>query len=124
MKRAGPPERRTPLRRSDPATIRAWQARSTRKAANNRRRSPAAQQAYDDAGRVVAARSGGACELGVSRHCTGRYEERHHIRRQADARKAGEPVDDSPNNLMASCGPCNLWVEQHPARARALGFLR
>jgi hypothetical protein len=42
----------------------------------------------------------------------------HHLRK----RSAGGALCD-PDNVMRSCDPCNVWVEDHPRLARDLGLV-
>lgn len=52
----------------------------------------------------------GHCELKLS-VCTGTVNEPHHVWPQREARALGVPVDDSFENLRASCSNCNAQVE-------------
>lgn len=59
----------------------------------------------------------GACEMKVTRLCTGVGVEAHHVLRRA------QHVDHSVENLRMACGFCHSWVHANPKRARELGFL-
>ena len=57
------------------------------------------------------------CEAQVVENCTGKSIEIHHRRKR-------NSKDDriNPDNFLATCRPCHLWVESHPKQAKELGL--
>lgn len=104
--------------RSDPVKARAWQRRGAVKAARKRagRRTAAERDAYEATWHARRSFAGGLCELKLST-CTQVATEPHHVYPQRSG------VDDSFENLRASCSSCNAAVESVGVKsAEALGL--
>jgi hypothetical protein len=70
-------------------------------------------------------RRNGRCELGpviVARdplhRCTRRAQGMHHLRKRSAAGRVRSRL-----NTRRACNPCNGWVEDNPALARAVGLV-
>jgi len=118
VKRGGPIQRRTPLRRIEPMPN---YSRPIRNKGLRRRseKGAAADATLAASKRIVRERSGGRCEAGpfAPEVCTGTADHVHHI----IPRSAGR--DDSPSNLLDLCAAHHAWVHAHPAEARLAGLL-
>lgn len=66
---------------------------------------------------ILMARSGGRCEAGVAKLCTGVGAHAHHIRRRSQSGA------NDPENLLWVCHFCHDWLHYNPEQARELGFL-
>lgn len=57
------------------------------------------------------------CEAHVAGTCTGLSKEIHH-------RRLRHSKDDriNPENFLATCRPCHLWITSHPKQAIELGL--
>lgn len=53
----------------------------------------------------------------ISPECTGRATDRHHVKKQSQC------GPDTRDNILYTCNPCNLWIEDHPDEARAAGLV-
>lgn len=118
MKRSGPPQRRTPLRRIEPMPnySRPIRTGSLRRRSKKGARADATLAASK---RIVHERSGGMCEAGpfAPDVCTGTADHVHHIIPRSSGR------DDSPSNLLHLCAAHHAWVHAHPAESRRAGLL-
>lgn len=104
--------KRTPLARSMPLK-RSGRVKPKR-ATPRRREAPRWDRAGWEAARVMlAARSGGACEI-CGTH-TGPFE-RHHRKRRRDG-------GDRLCNILYLCRRDHAWVTEHPAMARKYGWI-
>lgn len=66
--------------------------------------------------RAKVAHFGHVCQLHCSPNCRRRDEGLHHVRKRRG------PRDDTAENTLLSCNPCNEWVESNHAKARRLGL--
>lgn len=57
------------------------------------------------------------CEAHVATGCTGKSQEIHH-----KSRRNSKEDRISPENFLAICRPCHLWVSAHPKQAIELGL--
>lgn len=103
--------------RRDPEKARAWQRRSAQAWRRRKARDRFDAVAYEALRVQVYERAGGRCELRVSDHCDWWGDQVHHLFPQRKGRV------DTLANCRWSCHACNVWVENHPARARELGLL-
>lgn len=110
MRRGGPLERRTPLRRAANALARTPLAkRSTKQARRERLLAEASREAQN--------RANGLCEARWTPNCRVRGSQAHHVRRRSQG------GSDSPSNLLWVCSPCHDAIHEHPQHARDRGFL-
>jgi 5-methylcytosine-specific restriction endonuclease McrA len=118
VKRGGPIQRRTPLRRIEPMpnTTRPIRNKSLRRQS---KKGAAADRTLAASKRIVRERSGGMCEAGpfTAEVCTGTADHVHHVIPRSSGR------DDSPSNLLDLCHACHAWVHAHPAESRRAGLL-
>lgn len=124
MRRSGPLQRKTPLRRSpSPATGTAPERAAAKR---RRRQTKRATDAYYRAEKQARLESAGfRCEIRV--RCAGSVVgTTHHVKTRArDKRRdeMGRRVADRRTNLVAVCGPCHRHVHEHPEWAERVGWL-
>lgn len=108
--------KRSPIRRSDPATVLAWQRRSARRWRTKRSRTPRDARRWADMvhARMCAVR--GVCEA-QGPTCTTIAEHGHHVH----PRSQGGTDDQTP---LAVCPSCHARIHSDPAWAKSKGFLR
>lgn len=111
MKRSGPLERKTELRRGDPP------ARKTRlRGMSDRRRKELAVLAR--AQEEARARSGGRCEAVLLDHrCPGVASEFHHVQPRMR-------TNHTAANLLHVCSTAHRTITDNPTLARSLGYAR
>lgn len=110
--------KRSPIKRSDPDKIRAWQAKSRRTAARNRMRSTAEREVWQTVLDGIAVRARGECEaVKAPGPCAGPLDG-HHIQPRS---KGGRDV---PSNALLVCRQHHDWIHSHPIYATDLGYLR
>lgn len=114
MKRSGPPQRSTPLRRSASlATVTPLESRrrlspvSAKRRAKQRERRRAVDAKWPDRPRCVVP---GCSRLADDVH-------------EPVTRARGGSITD-PANLVAVCRWCHGWLHDHPAEAAELGLLK
>lgn len=115
LRRNTPLEARAPLRRSGGGLGRSTFKRTP---ARVERRHPADDEpTWAEAVRAVRARSGGRCEVGIVRGCTGRHEHTHHRRLRSQG------GTHHPYNLLGICRPCHDAAHAYPDRSYRAGIL-
>lgn len=125
MKRGEPPKRKTPLARGTKPLKRTPIKRTAvkrsvttpLKPASTLRRRPTPPDPLTPVIRAaVAQRSGGRCEVGAVRLCTGHGEHVHH-------RKLRRFGDHRPVNLLHVCMFCHESIHANVPRSYAMGWL-
>lgn len=126
MKRSGPPQRKTELKRGEwrratpgaaAASLRTdARPRKPLKAVSTRRRKRDAL--YPQRRVEVFERAGGRCEARIHHDgCTGRCEQVHHLAGR------GGPDPHRLENLLGVCGPCHHFIHVEPAAAMRAGLM-
>ena len=131
MKRAGPIERKNPLRVGLPLKRSALPRSKSQLARKAVRRVSAMKTARPrlavpaGAKRTLTARSGALCELQASDVCSyWATDPCHRNGRKAGGRHGPAAIRSARlSNVMHGCRPCHNWCHRHPERAEACGWI-